>query len=442
MRRRGVSSLEAANLCLVASALQDHIVKNRGRSLNPPPVSRSPVSSAPPTRGSAHQAPPPVARGRLASSSSPSTRRGAAACASTGTGASTGHATRRGSGCGYGTSAAARGSCDNCKGNGVAMTSPPQKLPVTHARHETVANVITKSGADNVGTVVGLSGCDSEYVDDFEDGPPKPVSLAQQLGLIPQVQPPLSTVEWDKIECITRGRSVTNANEICSICREPYGVQVQVLLSCCHVFHRVCLQSYEFYSHSRVCPVCRCQQYHKKTIFDSIDQTYNQKATRIQAVWRGYSVRKWYRQLRKDKSLEEIREEFRREFVAGRLSQVTDRLLEDIDREREQLNREMADINRSVAQIRDFCSTVATTPSECDLKWKQCLCKAQNRAVADCSICLTALASRETSLLSCSHVFHTSCITSFEEYNTLPVDTCPVCRTVYTRRIYEQTNTS
>ena len=41
-------------------------------------------------------------------------------------------------------------------------------------------------------------------------------------------------------------------------------------------------------------------------------------------------------------------------------------------------------------------------------------------------------------LLSCSHVFHSSCVRALEAFNIDALDLCPVCRAPYTARPYER----
>jgi hypothetical protein len=109
----------------------------------------------------------------------------------------------------------------------------------------------------------------------------KPVKQLQ----VPAPPPKLSLDEWERCEgqAIERG----DANHPCSICREPFGVQEQVILSCSHMFHLACMQSFERYSASayvlgnwvidvrtgdsrflrtkqRVCPLCRKENYQKR----------------------------------------------------------------------------------------------------------------------------------------------------------------------------------
>jgi hypothetical protein len=49
-----------------------------------------------------------------------------------------------------------------------------------------------------------------------------------------------------------------------------------------------------------------------------------------------------------------------------------------------------------------------------------------------CSICLEDFKLNPQTILSCSHVFHLNCLTSFEKHNKLKA--CPICR----RKDYEK----
>lgn len=77
-------------------------------------------------------------------------------------------------------------------------------------------------------------------------------------------------------------------NILCSICI------AQVLLSCSHTFHAVCLSSFERHSGSRSCPVCRREQYQKKGIDDGLNAYKVTCAIKIQAVARGFLARQLY----------------------------------------------------------------------------------------------------------------------------------------------------
>eukprot|EP00962_Isochrysis_galbana_P026567 scaffold8247_cov116-Isochrysis_galbana.AAC.12 len=105
-----------------------------------------------------------------------------------------------------------------------------------------------------------------EYDSDGEDGAAGlgPLSLAQRMGLVEAPAAPLAPEDWDVIA--ERSRQIMTGAEraCCTICLAPFRGDQQVLLSCSHVFHRDCLRSWERYSRSRCCPVCRKQHYKKR----------------------------------------------------------------------------------------------------------------------------------------------------------------------------------
>ncbi|XP_067908048.1 RING finger protein 32 isoform X2 [Heterodontus francisci] len=135
---------------------------------------------------------------------------------------------------------------------------------------------------------------EKEYVLD-----PKPLglTLAQKMGLVDAPKAPLTDSEWQ----LVKKRSVQQGDSAqpCVICREEFGIHQQVLLSCSHVFHRICMQAFEKFSGRKSCPMCRKEQYQTRVIHDGARLYRIKCAIRIQAHWRGYIVRKWYKQLRR-----------------------------------------------------------------------------------------------------------------------------------------------
>ncbi|KAE8595700.1 hypothetical protein XENTR_v10015848 [Xenopus tropicalis] len=134
---------------------------------------------------------------------------------------------------------------------------------------------------------------EEEYV---LDPAPPPLTLAQKLGIVGAPALPLTHEEWIKV----KQRSVDQGDSLqpCVICKEEFGIHPQVLLSCSHVFHRACLEAFERFTGRKTCPMCRRNQYQTRVIYDGARLYKAKCATRIQACWRGYIVRKWYKQLR------------------------------------------------------------------------------------------------------------------------------------------------
>ena len=67
---------------------------------------------------------------------------------------------------------------------------------------------------------------------------------------------------------------------------------------------------------------------------------------------------------------------------------------------------------------------VHLTPEQWQAAHEQSLRRGDSQQ--DCSICLQPFKDQQQVLLSCSHVFHTQCLASFERY--AQVRCCPLCR--------------
>jgi hypothetical protein len=92
-----------------------------------------------------------------------------------------------------------------------------------------------------------------------------PSTMAQSRGLITAPIPAreaLKAYEWDSIEKGVASRQ----DAYCPICMEGFNRGYEVLLSCSHMYHRTCLQSFEKFMKSaeRSCPICRTTNYQKK----------------------------------------------------------------------------------------------------------------------------------------------------------------------------------
>lgn len=83
------------------------------------------------------------------------------------------------------------------------------------------------------------------------------ISLAEHRSLVaaPAKEVPILKGEWDRIESKLDSRLDAH----CPICMVGFNQGSEVLLSCSHVFHKVCLQSFENFMKTpvRCCPICR-----------------------------------------------------------------------------------------------------------------------------------------------------------------------------------------
>nr|XP_011728222.1 RING finger protein 32 isoform X2 [Macaca nemestrina] len=272
-------------------------------------------------------------------------------------------------------------------------------------------------------------------------------SKTQKLGLIGPPPPQLSSDEWEKV----KQRSLLQGDSVqpCPICKEEFELRPQVLLSCSHVFHRACLQAFEKFTNKKTCPLCRKNQYQTRVIHDGARLFRIKCVTRIQAYWRGYVVRKWYRNLRE--TVPPTDAKLRKKFFEKKFTEISHRILCSYNTNIEELFAEIdrcLAINRSVLQQFEEKYGHEMTEEE----WEKIQVQALRRETHECSICLAPLSpaggqrvgagqrSRETALLSCSHVFHHACLLALEEFSVgdrPPFHACPLCRSCYQKKILE-----
>ncbi|CAK6969303.1 RING finger protein 32 [Scomber scombrus] len=282
---------------------------------------------------------------------------------------------------------------------------------------------------------------EGEYV---LDAAPPPLTLAQKMGLVASPAGRLTEDEWTQV----KARSVQQGESAqpCAICKEEFCLQPQVLLSCSHVFHRACLQAFEMFSGRKCCPMCRREQYETRVIHDAACLFRHQSATRIQACWRGYVARKWYRNTRKTICPKDKR--LRRKFFEAKLQELNDSFVRYCHTDTEAF---LSDIDRSLSSSRRVFQQLERkhVPEPQENDWDRIQSQVIHRGVWDCPICLTALYSpslttqaggskqqrRRTVLLSCSHLFHQLCLEAFEAFTVDSRPTCPLCRSVYHKKL-------
>ncbi|XP_069504063.1 RING finger protein 32 isoform X2 [Ambystoma mexicanum] len=230
---------------------------------------------------------------------------------------------------------------------------------------------------------------EKEYV---LDARPPPLTLAQKLGLVEAPPSPLTAEEWTKV----KQRSIQHGDSMqpCAICREEFELQPQVLLSCSHVFHRVCLQAFEKFIGKKSCPMCRKTQYQTRVIHDGARLFKIKCATKIQACWRGYLVRKWYKNLRQTIPPKDAK--LRKQFF-----------------EEKALRQEISDCPICIMPL---CHTSHFQRSQPHGK-------------------IHHQSSRQAVILSCSHMFHHACLQAFEEFCLGEKHICPLCRSYYQKKI-------
>ncbi|CAB4000630.1 RING finger 32 [Paramuricea clavata] len=279
------------------------------------------------------------------------------------------------------------------------------------------------------------------------DAKPKPLTLAQKLGLVDAPTARLTDKEWQDVKNKSNQRN--DSDQPCVICKEEFGTQHQVLLSCSHVFHRVCLQAFEKFSGGKTCPMCRKEQYETRVIHEGRNLWRHKCAIRIQAAWRGYVVRSWYLKLRETVPPNDPM--LRRKFYEEKLRSITDRFVMSMSNT--EVDTFLAQIDQSVEESRRVMRFVEENSFKTmsTMDWQSVYEQAKERLSSDCPICFTSLCSdmlpqlqpccgvqdekvRPVTLLSCSHVFHKKCVEAFEQLSLNTYHICPVCRSLYYKK--------
>jgi len=274
---------------------------------------------------------------------------------------------------------------------------------------------------------------DEEYVLDAR--PPQP-TLAQKLGLAPPPPAVLSEVDWAEVKSQSVARGDSTAP--CVICKEDFGQSKQVLLSCSHVFHKHCLQAFEKYTGRKTCPMCRRDRYETRIIHEGAQRHKETCATRIQAAWRGYVIRKWYHQYRERNP--PIDPMLREKYYEKKLSGITSRIVEQVNKQQSTVDTLCRDIDEQLAHSRSVMNTAHFMSCRLSLdKWRDIEKKALDRGLSECPICIVPLSNnrRPLTLLSCTHVYHRTCIDQFENLTTDISHTCPVCRSSYLKKKFK-----
>lgn len=201
--------------------------------------------------------------------------------------------------------------------------------------------------------------------------------------------------------------------------------------------------------------MCRSQNYEKKMISDGHKQYLNSCAAVIQSNWRRFQAVKRFCSLWEEAPAP-APGDLRDKWALNRLGQKSDKLLRAMDDEVGDLDAFFRELEHQQTQA--CCPEVTTqdgmggknkkqddSEGFADVDWKAVHRTANLRGQEDCSICMNPLSKRwrtssQCSLLSCSHCFHTQCISAFEKFQAdrgAP-QTCPVCRVQYQRRQLKQ----
>ena len=257
--------------------------------------------------------------------------------------------------------------------------------------------------------------------------PPLNLSLAQKLGIIERPRERLTESEWE----VVKSKCITRQEDKCLICCEKFTHQDQILLSCSHVYHLKCLASWEKFTSKRACPLCR-QEYQKRTFYQGKQTYYIKAATKIQSVFRMYLKRKAYLEIMKNHVPSHPL--LYKKYFVEKLSVYNSNLqVSDISLFLQELDLSL-EKRRSIIDQSTLCFSKL---DQLDQDWDAIKEKAiKNFTKEDvCTICISPLYKRDTTLLNCSHIFHSKCLSTFESFVDGP-HSCPICRHVYSRIDY------
>jgi len=256
-------------------------------------------------------------------------------------------------------------------------------------------------------------------------------TLAQRLNLVPRAPIKLSDYEWKVLENESEQRKDSLAP--CAICQENFKMREQVLLSCSHVFHQQCLESFERFvrTRERFCPLCRKQNYEKRKVELGKKAMFQQSIVRIQTFWRCHRIRiQFENRLAEFYANGQGNEIFRRKFFAKQLQKVTTKLDQHLSKEDDALDRLFAEFDENLKDSRRiFANDFA------NIDWESIFRVFRERGDSEeCPICMYELDPASTTVLSCSHGFHTNCINAFEQFSIDKAPSCPMCREIYLGR--------
>ncbi|CDW86376.1 ring finger protein 32 [Stylonychia lemnae] len=281
----------------------------------------------------------------------------------------------------------------------------------------------------------------------------KKLSLAQRLGLVEKPPLPLSQVEWKNIEKVSLQRF--NEKEPCPICYEELSYQDQNILSCSHVFHKKCLESFEKFmkikGHEKACPICRKKDYDKKTYVEGQKRYLTKCIVRIQCHGRGFLARNTFFDNLKARAYQPITQTLRKKFIGYKLSRIGKKQRDQMDKERLAVIEMVQKVDKSIKDteqlLESFIPNMARyfqQKREKELQsrggrkleeqklnkfWQQALAKATSRGDKDCPICYNPYkTASEVYLLNCTHMYHKCCLESFENFDIAQNSCCPMCR--------------
>ncbi|TNV73938.1 hypothetical protein FGO68_gene14761 [Halteria grandinella] len=278
---------------------------------------------------------------------------------------------------------------------------------------------------------------------------PKQLSLAQKLGLVPSPPKPLNQEEWQQIEEQSLKREDIS-NCICPICLEKFRMQQHVILSCSHIYHKACLESFERVSQTKQCPICRRQDYEKKNFMIANKKYKIQAIIKIQALFRSFRCRKRFYERMVQNGYKPENPLLRRKLIFYKMSRISSKMSKTLQHQGSMAQKAINQLGENfivkqeqmennlnqIMQLKQNNAMISLQPIE-KVDWQSVKKSALDRKDTECTICLQSMVNCKVFLLSCSHMFHANCLCSFERYSMSQVHCCPNCRQPYQKSHFQ-----
>ena len=267
------------------------------------------------------------------------------------------------------------------------------------------------------------------------------LTFAEKVGLKKIKNFPLSLEQWKQVELKTIKREDFKGD--CPICMEKLSSRESLILSCSHVFHKICLKNFERFSQVNKCPLCRCERYECKTYTKDKEYFVKKSVNIIQRNLRGYLTRyKLYKKYFKNNMPKSRR--LRNLYSYWKMRDLTDKMMKEIERQNkinEELFNDVLKEHEELIRMENKEKEIEEKNKKNEEKnWKNIVNKMEQREQHTCAICLCEFKNKSLYVLDCTHCFHKNCLDSFERFDPYYIKRCPICRANYTKKEIKMEN--
>lgn len=123
-------------------------------------------------------------------------------------------------------------------------------------------------------------------------------------------------------------------------------------MSCSHVFHKTCLESFERFQKSKgqekACPICRKKDYDQKTYAEGMKRYLLTCILSMQALARGFLARNHFYQGMKDRGYQPKISNIRKRFIGYKLGRIGKRYLSMMTKERAEIMESIQKVDKSI----------------------------------------------------------------------------------------------